>query len=411
MRVRRRTILWAAAVSTTLGGGCWLQSLATARGQGEWVRATRDDLVVGIEVTGTLRAVRSAILGPPPVPDLWDFKISMVAPEGADVKKGQPVLGFDTTQLSRELEQRRAESESARTEIERRAADLTMRKEKDDLALAEAEARLRRTSLKLEAPEELLGAIERRQSELEADLARKERSLLRERIAFSARAAQEELAALAAQRDFAASRVQQIESHIGQLTVRASREGTVIYIQNWRGDKKKVGDSCWRQERVLEIPDLSEMMAAGEVDEADAGRVAEAQRVRLRLDAHPDVAFAGTVQSVAKTVQRQSPRNPLKILRMDIALDRTDRARMRPGMRFRGLIELERVSKTVVIPLEAVSPGPSGPVAVRRTLFATRRVPLRLGRRNDKQIEILAGLSPGDRVLVQKPDDATGLHQ
>jgi multidrug efflux pump subunit AcrA (membrane-fusion protein) len=35
---------------------------------------------------------------------------------------------------------------------------------------------------------------------------------------------------------------------------------------------------------------------------------------------------------------------------------------------------------------------------------------VRLGRRNDKQIEILAGLSPGDRVLVQKPDD-TGLHQ
>ena len=51
------------------------------------VLVKRDDLVVSVEVTGELAAVHAAELGAPPVRDMWDFKISFLAPESAQVKK------------------------------------------------------------------------------------------------------------------------------------------------------------------------------------------------------------------------------------------------------------------------------------------------------------------------------------
>jgi len=169
-------------------------------------------------------------------------------------------------------------------------------------------------------------------------------------------------------------------------------------VTDWREEKKKVGDNCWRGDKVVEIPDLKSMIAKGEVDEVDGGKVATGQRVTFRLDAHPDVEFTGRISSIWKTVQRKSFQNPLKVVRLDILLDRTDTVRMRPGMRFRGAAETERVPRCLVIPLEAVFPTRDGPVAWRRTALGFEAVPLELGRRNDHEIEVLDGLIEGDQV-------------
>src|SRR5205823_9066277 len=97
-----------AAVVLFFFGGWTLRNKLTADRQGEWVNVARGDLVTGVEVTGTLAAVESDILGPPQIPDVWDFKISMLAPEGTEVKKGRPLLAFDTTNLQHRLDENRA---------------------------------------------------------------------------------------------------------------------------------------------------------------------------------------------------------------------------------------------------------------------------------------------------------------
>src|SRR5688572_25278378 len=79
---KRYLIPFAALVLFILGGWTLRNKLAADR-QGEWVRATRGDLVTGFEVSGTLAAVSSDSLGPPPLPDVWEFKIAQLAPEGS----------------------------------------------------------------------------------------------------------------------------------------------------------------------------------------------------------------------------------------------------------------------------------------------------------------------------------------
>src|SRR5439155_24881797 len=105
----------------------------------DWVRVRRDDLLLGVEVTGVLRAVNTDFLGPPAIPDLWDFKISFMAPEGEPLRKGQPALGFDVSQLARKLEEKQTESESVRNQIEKKLSDAAMTRRDQALKLAEAE--------------------------------------------------------------------------------------------------------------------------------------------------------------------------------------------------------------------------------------------------------------------------------
>lgn len=386
----------AVPVLATLAAGWALARARTERG--ETALVTRADVPVTVEVTGVLRAVRTSQVGPPQIADVWDFKLSFLSPEGSKVKAGQPVLSFDASELRRQLEAQRAERDSARTGLAKRRAELDLELHDGDLALAEAEARLRQASMKLDRPDELVAGKEVQSTKLDHELASTEVTHQRNQALLRERAATSELNALADSEARAAAKVREIEAAIESMSVTAPRDGTVIYVSNWRDEKKKVGDACWRGEKVLEIPDLTEMTARGEVDEADAGRLAVAQRVSFRLDAHPDLELEGKVSWISRSVERKSPSSQLRVVRLEIALARTDPERMRPGMRFRGAVEVDRASGVLVVPATAVRLTPAGPVVIRHTALGGSEVPIRLGRRGGGGVEVIAGLAEGERV-------------
>jgi multidrug efflux pump subunit AcrA (membrane-fusion protein) len=404
--IRLRYLVPFAIAVLFVGGGWTLRNQLAADRQGEWVSVTRADVATGVDVTGTLASAEAGTFGPPQLANVWDFKISMMAPEGSDVNAGDPILGFDVSDLQKRLDENSAEAEGARKEIEKRRADLRLRREDEKMNLAEAQAKLRKTELKLQTPADIIGVKERKQVELDFALAKREVAETGARIRDLETAAAAEIALLQSKFQRASAIVAETKDAINRMTVRAPRAGTVVYSQNWRGEKKKVGDTCWRAERIMEIPDLKRMIAKGDVDEIDAGKVAVRQRVTLRLDAHPDDELHGTIESAATTVQQQqNTRDPLKVLKVEIRLDGSDPAKMRPGMRFQGTIELAHSKNAVVVPREAVFVSPNGATVMRRGLFGVETVTLKVGKQNDKVVEVIEGLREGDRVLIAKKSD------
>ena len=402
MTRRRRWLLLIVFHVVVLASGWWL----VARGRADdaaWAEVTREDLVLDVEVEGTLQAVDTSLLGPPQVGELWEYKIAFMAHEGKPVKAGQPVLGFDTVELDQKLQETQAERDTALKQLEKRRADLELERRQRELRLAEARARERKAALKLEVPPELAAATELQKTRHELALAKDEVALLERQMAAAERSGRAAITSLTQQHQRAEERVRQFEAWIAAMQVTAPRDGLVIYVSNWRDEKSKVGDSVWRGQSVLEIPDVRRMKADGEVDEADAGKIQVGQRVTFHLDAHPDVEFRGTVAALRRSVQRRSWRDPLKVAKLTIELESTDTERMRPGMRFRGDIETERIKGAVLAPLEAVFPSSEGPRVHRRTPLGTEPVAVRIGKRNDEQVQILSGLSPGDRIARTDP--------
>jgi HlyD family secretion protein len=378
-----------------LGG--WLALAARGSASAAPLVIERQDLVETVEVEGELAAVHSTEVGPPPVSEV-EFKISFMAPEGTTVKKGDPILGFDTEVLQRNLAEKEAEMNEAAANVTRKEADLRLSLLNLDQQIAQAVADLGKARLKADVPPDVQQRLEFEKAQL--DVRGRERDLenLRQESDAAKSTAEAELGSLKEQRDRARGRVAELRAAIGKMTVRAAQDGIVVYRPNWRDEKKKIGDSVWSAETVLSIPDLSAMLADGFVAEADGGAVTEGQPVVLHLEARPDMDLRGRVRRIAQTVRQRSWRTPGKGFKVAIALDQTDPLIMRPAMRFRGEIETARRSGLIVVPRDAVFLRDAGPVVWVDGRFGWREQTVRLGRSNRKLIEVLEGLSAGDRV-------------
>jgi len=174
----------------------------------------------------------------------------------------------------------------------------------------------------------------------------------------------------------------------------------VVYRQNYRGEKRKVGDEVYPGDSAMEVALLDKMGADGQVDEVDASKVRKGQRVGLRLEANPDVEHEGEVGAIATLVRTESFESRVKVTSLQIKLNKTDPI-MRPGMRFRGRIEVNRIPGVLQIPLAALRLGPQGPAVEKMRGGTAEIVPVRLGRRSRDAVEVTAGLQPGDRLALQ----------
>ncbi len=411
---KKLRIAGALAVLLVLGGLAWAARPGKATPEPrDWAVLERGDLVATVTVSGELEAASSLLLGPPSIPETWEYKIADLAPEGRSVPAGTPVVRFDSAELERQLVEKSAERDSAEQQIAKKRNELALARGEAEVALVDAEARLRKAELKAQVPAELSSRIDLEGAKADLALAEKEVAYRRERLRQEARSGAAEVGSLSDKRDRAAARVREVEQSIERMTVRAPRAGTVIYVADRNGLKKRIGDSCWQMQKVIELPDLGTMRARGEVSEADVGRLAVGQTVRLALDALPDSPVAGRVESIDRAVreERGRARAEGKVIALEIslpgatgpALKETPGAsalagRLRPGMRFRGTVEISRARDLLLIPAESVFPSARGPRVLVRGFWGFAEVYPKLGRRTAEAFEVLAGLRPGDAV-------------
>jgi multidrug efflux pump subunit AcrA (membrane-fusion protein) len=382
---------------------------ACSREHGELalVDVKKADLVIGVEVIGELAAVDSQDIKPPPLYDTWDFKIAQLAPEGQEVKQGDPIVAFDPSEQMRTLENLANDAEAAKKKLDKKRDDAALARRDEQLAIAQAEAALRKATLKTTNDKDLVATVEQKVLEIDEQLAKLALEQAKNKAASAARSDTAEIKSLADHHEYLVGRVNELQGNIGKMAVKAPRAGTVVYPTNWRGEKKKVGDNAWRMEAVLQIVGLGNMVGKGEIDEIDVARVAVGQPVSLKLDALPDVQLRGTVQEIAKSVAPKSQADPSNIVKLKIKVDAPANVPLRPGMRFRGEVETERVAGAVQVPADAVFVTPDGPVAYRSTSDGVAKVKLTLGKRNANAIEVKSGLVPGDRVSRIDPDRST----
>ena len=376
-------------------------ALARDRDDGaQWTRVERRDLERRVEVQGVLEAVDSSDLTAPRLPQMWRFKLAFMAEEGSRVEAGAVVLGFDGTEIQQNLLTAIADRDTAAKTLDKRTTDLAVERERAELALAEAEAKLRKATLKTEVPGEVVASIELRTAEVDRAIAEREAAFRAEQLAGLTRRSEAELAALERQLEYSRNRVAELESSILKLQVPAPRGGTVVYKTNWNGEKKKVGDTVWWAEPILQIPDLDRLRASAQIEEVAAGDVALDQTVTFRLDAHPDRTFRARVARIHRAIQTRSFRDPTKVMQIELELLDPDPALMRPGMRLVGELTVERVENVLTIPLRAVFDRNGRPAVLVDRPLGEAIVEPELGRRDHQHVEVLAHLDARDRILL-----------
>jgi HlyD family secretion protein len=401
--VRRRAAL---GLGIGLGLGLGLGCGGGTSTPGRIAVVERRDLVLDVEVTGTLKSTDSEQIGPPAaVTDTWEFKIIRMTAEGTKVKPGDEVIAYDPSALEQKLKDFESEVAAVTEDLRRVTSEGALARVDDGLDLEDAEAKRRKADLKADKPPELTSELTLRLAGLDRELARREVTFRHRRDTAKRAQQRSESAVLEIRLRRAQGRAAEIRNAIKVMSVKARRAGTVVYKQDWRGEKKKVGDGMWRGESVLEIASLDRMAAQGQVDEVDASKVAVGQRVGLKLEAHPDKEYAGVVERVGTLVQTESPESRVRVVQLEIHLAETDPLLMRPQMRFRGRIETARTPDVLQIPLAAIQAGSAGPTVLKLGGSAPAPTPIEIGRRTRDSVEVLRGLAAGDRVLLRAVGD------
>ncbi|HEU4817115.1 efflux RND transporter periplasmic adaptor subunit [Janthinobacterium sp.] len=147
---------------------------------------------------------------------------------------------------------------------------------------------------------------------------------------------------------------------------------------------------------VMTVADLSTVWLSANVAERDLAQVAVGQTARITVDAWPGKAFEGKVAYVGAVLDPET-----RTVKVRVAID--NRAgTFKPGMfAHAGFAGASR--RALLVPAAAVlQSGPSTRVMVERSplVFTPRTV--EVGASHGEQVEILAGLKAGERIVVKE---------
>ena len=337
--------------------------------------------------------------------------LAELAAEGTRAEVGDLLARFDASQIQQDLARQENELIRARQELE------SLEKAELPLELLDMESKRMEARTELEAEERFLESargLRERGLMSEGEVAQQERKVaglrtrgeqldtrvdLTRKHVHVARLAKARAALEAAerQRDFTAQQLALCE-------VRAPVAGVATLVPLPVGGEYRtahVGDTLFRNQIFLCLPDPSEHVLRGYVGEAELPWVKTGHAVEAVPTAYPDVRLTGRVESVGGMAQTR-PGQPVwrKFFPVQIALDPVSEP-MPVGISVRAEIVAGESRDALLLPREAVEWRDSQ-AWVRRLsdTGAAAEIAVRTGLADALHLEIVAGLAEGDRVVL-----------
>lgn len=301
--------------------------------------------------------------------------------EGTHVKQGQLLATLDDSDYKRALDSAKADRDAAQA------------------AIADLEVQLRNAEIELKRTQQLHAAGIQTQEAL--DNARTTADSLRAKIAL----AKEQVAA-------AASRVAVAQQAVDNCIIRAPFAGIVVSKDAQVGEMVSPvsAGGGFTRTGIATIVDMKSNEIEVDVNESYIARVSEGQRVKATLDAFPDDPYDAKVRTVIPTADRQKATVKVRIsfLKLD------DKILPDMGVKVAFLEEekppaaetgKEKAPQAVAyIPKSAVrSDANTSFVYLLRDGKVERRA-VSLGTDRGTEVAVLAGVSPGDSVVVKGPE-------
>jgi HlyD family secretion protein len=264
------------------------------------------------------------------------------------------------------------------------AAQEELKAQPSDAALAQAWAQVAQAESQLKGLQEGAGSGEIAAAEAQVAQAQAQLDKLREGPT------SEELAVTAAQLEQARVGVQQAELALRNATLHAPTAGTVSTVS------ATAGELISAAQPAVVLIDTSQYKITLPIDETDIGQIAAGQPARITLDAYPDRELTGEVTEISPSGTVQQGIVTYSVV---VRPDETDLP-LRPGMTAGVDITTAEKENVLLVPNRAIRSQNGRRVVLVQHGDTTEPVEVETGLRNDEFVEIVAGLSEGDRVVT-----------
>jgi HlyD family secretion protein len=331
--------------------------------------------------------------------------------EGEDVSR-QNELELELATAAANCERLVARYEESRKLVERQFISQDEFK-RDEIAKIEAEARLKQARLDERIYREYLREQDQANKRSDVEQAVAERDRVRERFKAELETARAEVASKEHNLRSAQERLLDLQEQAEFCAVTAPADGWVVYAssiqsgRSWRneGQPPTVGTELPRNELVIVLPDTSQMIAAVKVNEALSGLIQPGQHATIGSEAMPDVVMHGEVVSIGVLAESGGwiDRNR-RDYTVKIRIDDANELPLKPSMRCKADIFVNRVQDTLYVPVQAVfREGSTSFVYVPEgSGYAQREI--RVGRASEVYVEVVGGLAEQEVVLLRQPE-------
>ena len=160
----------------------------------------------------------------------------------------------------------------------------------------------------------------------------------------------------------------------------------------------RLGQPVQPDVELMDISDRSMMWAVAKIPENEAARVRVGSRAHIRVPALGEGVIEASLIRFGVNADRSAG-----AVEGIFLLENQD-GRLRPGMRAEFAVVLESRSHVLAVPREALQGDPARRIVFVRDFDLPNAfipVPVVVGQRNDRFVEVISGVFPGDEVVTQ----------
>jgi HlyD family secretion protein len=206
-----------------------------------------------------------------------------------------------------------------------------------------------------------------------------------------------------AQVEQAQSSLKQLEEQLSYTTITSPMDGVILSRDVELGDAVSsilvMGSTATL---VMTIGDVRQVYVQGKVDESDIGKVYLGQTARIKVESFKDKTFLGKVTRIAPLgVEKDN----VTTFEVRVSIDNPG-GELKANMTANAEILLEEHKNVLTVPEQAViydkDRNASVEVPDSNQKKGRRKVDIKAGISNGTKTEVLAGLKPGDTVILQQ---------
>jgi HlyD family secretion protein len=197
--------------------------------------------------------------------------------------------------------------------------------------------------------------------------------------------------------------LKQLEEQLGYTTITSPMDGTILSRDVEIGDAVSsilvLGSTATL---VMTIGDTTQVYVQGKVDESDIGKVYLGQAARIKVESFKDKTFQGKVTKIAPLgVEKDN----VTTFEVRVSIDNPG-GELKTNMTANAEILLEEHKNVLTVPEQAVlydkDRNASVEVPDPKQKNGRRKIDIKAGISNGTKTEVLAGLKPGDTVILQQ---------
>jgi HlyD family secretion protein len=197
--------------------------------------------------------------------------------------------------------------------------------------------------------------------------------------------------------------LKQLEEQLSYTTIQSPMDGVILSRDVEKGDAVSsilvLGSTATL---VMTIGDIRQVYVQGKVDESDIGKVYLGQPARIKVESFKDKTFLGKVTRIAPLgVEKDN----VTTFEVRVSIDNPG-GELKANMTANAEILLEEHKNVLTVPEQAVlydkDRNASVEVPDPKDKKGRRKLSIKAGISNGTRTEVLAGLNPGDTVILQQ---------